>query len=397
MGSLDGPSALGLLPLRLEVEHLDALEGLALRADQAMLSMKPAAASLQTRWQAQVDARFAALALDRDRSVREALLRLQSPQFSTARTAAWALGTTNSESCCDFSGRIILRSRCRGAVLDGLARTAHTFRACIDDPSSIELAALGSDIAEGVLFASLASSSCTSGLLAAGCSTHLPRWSLPIIQRHAFCGTGPEQALALYALGRSAVRTDPATHRAWVALVDVVLGDRLFDNAAAVLVMSVVGGRATARRIATRLRDGASEQALASALGRLGVVGEALILVELMTSPDQGLARAAVRALFMMTGRLFAREPVRDDGLDLEPDRTSADAFIRACAAPDVGQRLHLGLPIRADVVSDVPSFRTLRDALFGRSTHLLRRVFCHAAKSDLRRAGGAFFNLLQN
>ena len=149
------PSA--LLPLRVEIEHLDALEGLALRADRAALSMKASSSSSEDSWRAQVDARFNALAIDRDRAVREALIRLQSWHFSEARTAAWALGVLRPESCRDARGRVVLQSRCPAGVLDGLARAPSEAAPSIDDPASIQLAALRGDVPEGLLLAVLGS------------------------------------------------------------------------------------------------------------------------------------------------------------------------------------------------------------------------------------------------
>jgi hypothetical protein len=371
------------LPPRLAEEHLTAIEGLWLRREHETRALLPTTFD-SVAWSAEIEARLHALELRREEAIREASLRLASPLHSEVFAAAYCLLRLAPEQCVTSDGRVLLRSQRPRAVCEAVGLVAEPKLPWPGDDIALEGHSMRRSIPDGVLLASLASPSPRAGLIAAARRAPLPAFAKETIMRLAVGDCGEQllahRPLALYAWGVSQARVEGGADPAFAGLVDVMLGDSIFervprhgeagvDPLANLHVLALLGDAATSGRIARRIRMVGPTLDLVFALGLLGIPRDAPLLVEALSAGDASLKREALRALAMVTGRWFVEGGLTDgrrevDGLALDVD--GAHRFLIGWTERASMARHHLGRLLRSDDVDAPPSFRLLKGLLAG-------------------------------
>lgn len=337
--------------------------------------------------QRQREAHLRCLRFRREEAVRESLLRLHSGAYSCVANAAHVVAALDPAQAVSERGEILLRARRSHAITEGVARAGILARPMIGDDRSVEAYSRREDVPEGVLIRHLLTPTPRAGLLAAARATKLPGWAvshiacLALDTRASVPSNAACQPLALYALGAWAARRLGFADPSMASLVDSALRASVCDERpadaavgiganATLLAMALVGHVATARRIARSIEVSGATQDKLFALGLLGVPIVADALVAQMSSSHPALRAEALRALYLMTGRMFVvggEQAMRHDGDGLEPDPAAAEIFLRTWPHRHVVGRFHLGRPLDRDDEKAPASFQLLRAILTGR------------------------------
>ncbi|MFO0619522.1 MAG: hypothetical protein U0414_43445 [Polyangiaceae bacterium] len=258
----------------------------------------------------------------------------------------------------------------------------------IGDEVSVEAYSRLNDVPHGVLIRHLFSQEPRAGLWAAARATRVPDWTIArlgtLVMQEQPTAIARYRPLAIYAWGVAAARRHGAPDPSFAALIDGLLGDTLCHEQAedaragiganaTLLAMSVVGHVATAARIARAIELSGPTVDKLFALGLLGVPRFADVLVATMRSSNEALRLEALRAIYLMTGRMFVEggeESMRDDGIGAVPDPGAAEAFFAGWRHRHDLARLHLGVALARD--GDGPaSSRLLNAILTGRPRQL--------------------------
>ncbi len=371
------------LPLRLVEEQLDTVEGLWSRRP-ALVFHKRLDSTHLVRHDERISALLDGLELRRDEAIREAMLRMASPVPSECFAGTLALLHLEPARAVGEDGKLSLRPRrpevvvpaFRCAPVEAAARLGPT------EPLGLEARVLAGVLPPTALVPHLQPSA-PGVLLALRAAACLPADDavLSACLRLAFDDPSPGappgvHARALFALGTLFART--AERDAFPALVDSVLGDRLFERPFAVRAMTIFGSSVTARRVAARIQTSGPNAELIFCLGLLGVPEQAGVLASLVAESEMRVALEATRALHTMGG-VWAVEggptALRDDGKDVAPEPAVAQQLASALAA-NVARRLHLGEDLAAAPSPQAPASLAWLHALTqGSHVHAAREV----------------------
>lgn len=404
----------GLLPLRMVESHFSALAGIWLteRADVFSTQVSESALARDRRAK-RAAAHLAALRRNRDDAVHHGGLELQSPSFGAVYTAARVLAHVAPEACLDRDGRVVVRASREDAVVAALSDARLPASFDLTNPAACAIASASRPISEGALWATLLRPDPTFGMVLAARAEILPGWARALLFRWAlrpFDATSRAErhrAGALLALGRHFARRSVNEQRGFAALVDSTLGALLCQNLArspqGILAMSVVGHAPTAARIAREVEREPCLDAV-FALGILGFPRDAPLLARLMridrgaSEPEQSIAVEAMRALYLMTGRLFTVSPSRADGRRMAPDHVSAAEYAAAWSEQAAAlTRHHLGVSLEAehsDPAQPAPSHRWIRAVLTGATSDLTQQLAPSSVVDNRPRRLSRFFSV---
>lgn len=352
--------------LGLAREHVDSLEALWLRQDAERFACRGASSSQPERAELHVRG----LALREREAIGEASLRVGSTRYAEAYASARVLGRLAPDACVDPRGRVTLRFKNMLAIAAGLADAGVVRRVAMDDEASVLAAALARapTVPAGALLAQLGSRRPLVGLIAASVQTQLQRPATLLIENVLVTGTREEQAFAVLALSRAgSYRGD--RRPALAAVLDGLVSEDAYAGTVEdprLVALALVGGAPTARKLLSHHRT--LSPSVLWALGVLGVPRTSDILVDALGDDDPARAQAALRALYFMTGELFARGEVREDGANVAPERMAARRFMSGWEHATSSARFHLGQPLAANAAHSpgAASSRLLRSWCVG-------------------------------
>ncbi|MFO0613162.1 MAG: hypothetical protein U0414_11260 [Polyangiaceae bacterium] len=377
--------------LRLASEHLESLEGIWIRIHAEVFSTRRESTRMATT--ETVARHLTGLAMRKNEAIDEASLRVGSRLYSEAYTAARVLGALNPNHCVDSRGRTTLQTGNRLAIARALADSRLIGAAVIDDPTTVLAAAFLGDVPDGVLLAHLGAKDPTIGLVAAALRSRLGTPHSRIVESVLVEGPREQQALAILSIARSE-RFAGSARVALGPVLDALVPEDVSLCAPGdprALALALVGDGRSASRIATATAHRPTANS-AWALGILGVPATAATLVPALEGPED-VARAALQALYMMTGQVFARGAVREDGEQIVPDAQRARGWLASWADAASRDRFHLGKRLsldgvesRSEVGAEPPSFRFLAARA--------KEVFPGFLPDRPRRRGG-FFDVL--